>query len=368
MQAPTPFMINKELHETINLNDLKDKEKYTFNEYNLIVGLHEEKIILICENNENSFQVSKTYEEITKDIPNFKASENINSIYILLNRLFKSNKYQIKNEDENKLKIIVKIKDMLGNDENHEIILNQKELDVNSKMESMKKTIKILEKKVEELTKENNEIKKNVEKLTKENDDNKKKIDILYNLYGNNSFIFQSDKIDSMILKNKNEIDFVLEEIEKKIGKKNNIKLIYRATRDSDLSSQFHSKCDNIQNTIMIVKTSGGYKFGGFTSTGWKNEKGKYISDSNAFCFSINLHKIYNIINPNRAMYNQSTDGSPSFGGSSNYIFRITEKFLNNDRNFVDKMKDYGGEIKEYEINGGNYNFKVDELEVFQIY
>ncbi len=83
MQAPTPFMINKELHETINLNDLKDKEKYTFNEYNLIVGLHEEKIILICENNKNSFQVSKTYEEITKEIPNFKASENINSIFIL---------------------------------------------------------------------------------------------------------------------------------------------------------------------------------------------------------------------------------------------------------------------------------------------
>ena len=176
---------------------------------------------------------------------------------------------------------------------------------------------------------------------------------------------FQTDKIDSMILKNKNEIDFVLEEIEKKIGKKNNIKIIYRATRDGDLSSQFHSKCDNIKNTLMIVKTSEGYIFCGFTSTGWKNEKGKYISDSNAFCFSINLHKIYNIIQPNHALYNQSSDGCPSFGG---YIFLIKEKFLNNKRSFVDKMIDYGGEIKDYEINGGNKKFKVDELEVFQIY
>ena len=122
MQAPTPFMIKKELQETININDLKNKEEYIFNEYKLIVGLHEEKIIFICENNENCFQVFKNYEEITKEIPNFKASENINSIFILLNKLFKSNKYEIKSEDEKKLKIIVKLKDMLGNDEIHEII------------------------------------------------------------------------------------------------------------------------------------------------------------------------------------------------------------------------------------------------------
>ena len=31
-------------------------------------------------------------------------------------------------------------------------------------------------------------------------------------------------------------------------------------------------------------------------------------------------------------------------------------------------MKDYGGEIKNFEINGGNSKFKVEELEVFQIY
>ena len=40
MQAPTPFMIKKELQETININDLKNKEEYIFNEYKLIVGLH----------------------------------------------------------------------------------------------------------------------------------------------------------------------------------------------------------------------------------------------------------------------------------------------------------------------------------------
>ena len=86
------------------------------------------------------------------------------------------------------------------------------------------------------------------------------------------------------------------------------------------------------------------------------------------FAFQLICNKIYNIINPNNAIYNQSDTGSPSFGGCNNYIFLICEKFLSNDFNFVRTMRDYGGETKSCEINGGNVNFKVDELAVFQIY
>ena len=150
------------------------------------------------------------------------------------------------------------------------------------------------------------------------------------------------------------------------IGSINNIKLIYRGTRDGDSVNQFHSKCDNIQNTLMIVQTTAGYKFGGFTSTGWNNEKGKCIYDNKAFCFSINLNKIYDIAVPERALYKQTLDGSPSFGFSP-YAFIIHNMFLKSDNNFTEKMIHYKGEAKAHEINGGNRNFKVDELEVFQI-
>jgi hypothetical protein len=34
------------------------------------------------------------------------------------------------------------------------------------------------------------------------------------------------------------------------------VKLIYRASRDSFAASSFHSKCDNISNTVTIIKTT----------------------------------------------------------------------------------------------------------------
>ena len=47
---------------------------------------------------------------IIKEIPNFKLSQNINSIYSLMLQLFSSNRYEIKDEDESTLKIIIKLK------------------------------------------------------------------------------------------------------------------------------------------------------------------------------------------------------------------------------------------------------------------
>jgi len=380
-KPPTLHKEEKNPFKKININDLKTKEQYKFDKYNLTVGLLGEKIIFICNQKESSFQTSKSYDSLTKEIPNFKSCQNITSIYTLLKSLFSYNKYEIKNDGENIIKIIIKLKDMLGNDEMHDIILYHIELDAKTKMKLMDERIKSLEKKVEDLTKENNEI--------------KEKVNTLFNFYNENKMLREEkDKLkdtiniktnktkksnknnplnveginNSKIIKNKNEIDFILKEVEKGIGSINfnNIKLIYRATRDGGLVRDFHYKCDNIKNTLMIVQTSEGYKFGGFTSTGWNNEKGKDIYDKKAFCFSINLNKIYNIVNPKYALHIQSYESRPSFGSNS-YTFLLENEFLKSKDNYVQKMLDYKGEAKNYEINGGNENFKVSELEVFQI-
>ena len=58
---------------------------------------------------------------------------------------------------------------------------------------------------------------------------------------------------------------FILDEIQRKIGSINNIKLIYNATIHGDSINELHKKCDNKSNTLMIVQTSKGFKFGGFT-------------------------------------------------------------------------------------------------------
>ena len=69
--------------------------------------------------------------------------------------------------------------------------------------------------------------------------------------------------------------------------------------------SDFHKKCDNISNTLMLIKTNKNFVFGGFTQTGWKNDRGSDIYDDKAFCFSLNLKKIYNIKNPKNALHCQ---------------------------------------------------------------
>ena len=119
MQAPTPFMESKDSLKTIDINDLKLKETFKFEDYSLTLGLLEEHLFFICYKKENIYQAVKNYDEITKEIPNFKSSQNIKIIYNLMIQIFNSKRYEIKSENENKLKIIIKLKDVLGNDEMH---------------------------------------------------------------------------------------------------------------------------------------------------------------------------------------------------------------------------------------------------------
>ena len=151
MQAPTPLSEEKKFGNVIDINDLKIKETFKSEENNLTIGLLETNLIFICSNKEKIYQVLKNYDEITKEIPNFKLSQNINSIYNLLVQIFSAKRYEIKPENENQIKIIIKLKDILGNDEMHEILLFQKELDTKTKIKLMEERIKKLEKKVQEI-------------------------------------------------------------------------------------------------------------------------------------------------------------------------------------------------------------------------
>ena len=60
-----------------------------------------------------------------------------------------------------------------------------------------------------------------------------------------------------------------LELLTKKINKENKkivINLLYKASADSDSASAFHEKCDHAKNTIVLVETKDGKRFGGYTS------------------------------------------------------------------------------------------------------
>ena len=71
---------------------------------------------------------------------------------------------------------------------------------------------------------------------------------------------------------------------ELKFGQKWN--LIYKAIQDGFKSSDFHSKCDDKPNTLIIIKSINGNVFGGYTEQTWNHTDG-YKNDPNSFIFSL---------------------------------------------------------------------------------
>ena len=53
-------------------------------------------------------------------------------------------------------------------------------------------------------------------------------------------------------------------------------------------ASSFHQKCNSIPNTISIIQTTKGNKFGGYAEQTWENNSnGKWIIDDKSFLFQL---------------------------------------------------------------------------------
>ena len=152
-------------------------------------------------------------------------------------------------------------------------------------------------------------------------------------------------------------------------------KLFYRATKDGDSAKEFHKLCDSIGPNLTLVKTRKGYIFGGFTIKNWKHlfkdikkdniDYGTEVRDEKAFGFSINKKKIYQNGKPYENILYCHKNYGPCF---KNYFFKIFDESLKNggicgkieESNFI-------GLEKNYEFNGREEKFDVEEIEVFQI-
>jgi hypothetical protein len=153
------------------------------------------------------------------------------------------------------------------------------------------------------------------------------------------------------------------------------VKLIYRATRDGFGASSFHSKCDNIANTVTIIKTTSNSVFGGFTSAKWTSFGGYDTYDANAFIFSLrrsgNLNKErFNVTRPFNAIYSYY-DYGPIFGFDIFVRDKSNNRYVNSESNFgssyqLPKNITYGSaEAKSY--LAGNSYWRTSEIEVYQV-
>ncbi len=98
--------------------------------------------------------------------------------------------------------------------------------------------------------------------------------------------------LNSSILPNDKEISKLMSLSEFSINKKWN--LIYKGSKNGFKSSDFHSKCDDKPNTLVIIKSKNGNVFGGYTEKSWSNIDSmssmyEHIDklDSSAFIFSL---------------------------------------------------------------------------------
>jgi len=156
---------------------------------------------------------------------------------------------------------------------------------------------------------------------------------------------------------------------EKLKAQKLTFKLLYKATRDGDSEDEFHSKCDNINNTLVIIKTKENNIIGGFTTALWNCING-YNYDDYAFLFSINNSKIYNI-KSNQVHATASYKGSCLFFGIANDYLNellLSNKFLSNYKSYTYNGGTYFDKNDPpFILNNGIRNFLVKECEIYQV-
>ena len=155
-----------------------------------------------------------------------------------------------------------------------------------------------------------------------------------------------------------------LEMITKKINKENKriiINLLYKASADSDSAAVFHEKCDGANNTIVLVETTDGKRFGGYTTKSWRGnciEK----ADTDAFIFSFDKMKTYDNIPGDDAIGCYPKFG-PIFLGCQIKIF--DNAFTRGGTTF-EKELNFNTE-EDYELTGGNRTFDVKDIEVYEV-
>ena len=184
------------------------------------------------------------------------------------------------------------------------------------------------------------------------------------------------DSINSKIV-NFSDINFLqkrIMQINPKI-KEVYFSLVYRATEDGDKAANFHQKCDKIGPNIVLIKTRKGCIFGGFTFRNWEHltrdmdvnrpNLGSASRDTNAFGFNVNKQKIYNNEKPNEFAIWCNKNFGPTF---KNNLFQIFDHSLKKGGYCnLRKNSNFGGQMFDYEISGGEPKFKIEELEVFEV-
>jgi len=320
------------------------------NNYELIIA-YNEQLMYFEINEKNKFLKKDDYniylnlEELGKINRFFYQFETLKEVFDSLKELInKKNVIIIKEEKKMKIKIINPIN-------NKEFYINVllKEKDIKSEINSIIPYVNTLNEKIQNLENKVNMLENKLNDIYKYKDDIE---NIIKEKKYENNDIYKSNII------NKNEIDLILNWIDKKNPSR--IKLLLDSKVDGDLTQTFYDKCSGKYPTIVFVKTTKGRRFGGYSSIPWENIG--TIEDNNSFIFSLDKKKKYKIKEPKKAI--QTNTNYFAFGACpSDFYINNNCTSVNNNYNINTGIYET---TEKNELNG-EYNFTVSSYEVYQI-
>ena len=316
------------------------------------------------------------FKEIKEMNQLFNLLKTNNDFYDYLKLLSKNKKINIR-KSKDKISIILFI-DVLSKQQ--EIIIDlfpeenqleanrkEKEFNINSKfikkyIESKENTNEILIKKIEKQIKElKDKNEKQIKELNKKIETQNKEINNLQILliYLDKFGLRFSFFNQSAIIKG-DEKNFIFREIENKMNKKiKEIKKLYQATKDGGDPKIFHLKCDNIPNTLVLIKSEDNKRFGGFTPIPWSsNNSGKKDNKNMTFVFSLDNKKIYFLKKMNSTAVFHNEKFGPYFGEYEDMAI------LGNP--IKDKCLKIKGDYYNIPLNKSQSPMKALEYEVFR--
>ena len=366
----------------------------------------EYKLIMVVENNDNkisfdiyniknptkeSYNLKMTKDKLTSSDNYFRIFDNIIDCANNISDILKNSTPKLTKESD---KMILSFTLFLPGQDKRDIKLYlDKKFDINNIINGLIEEINILKTKVNDLEISLNKKDKMYEAIKCNYDELKNDYDLKFEQFNvqlaNMKSLLpkknDSDKNINPNLKsfsdqckeNSNEISTILNNnlelniLSNKIrllypGKNVIYNLLYRKTRDSDNISIFHSKCDKIRGTLLIIQTSKGYKIGGYTNETWQ---GNNVSkkDNTAFVFNLNYNKVYDIKKDTEAIYCSPNFG-PIFSGINAPSLLINDNYnIKGGETTTARNYNYNGLTDDYELSGGEKIFKIKELEVWKV-
>ena len=335
------FKLKVSYNETVFLFEVEKKAEFPKNEYANLMSFDD------LTKNYRFFLQFETTEEVVNSLSIMVQNNNIKIL-----EEDKKMKIEITNTNNQRtfgIDVPIKEKNIrmeVDGLTNYISSLNDRVTSLENKNKELYNKNKELENKNKELENKYKELEKQVKELMPIKEEYLKQLEIKNNRYFKDSSIVKLE-----------EEDTIMTWFEKKPSKFNKL---LDSKIDGDSTNAFENKCAKKCPTMVFVKTTNGYRFGGFTTVLWTH--GSYGKDNKAFLFSLDRKEKYNITDENCANYLQS-GSSFCFGGAALVLYN---NCTSNKSNFVSNVG-FNTVPANYAINGGEQYFTVSSYEVYQI-